>query len=97
MAATIALSSAGELDTAPLITYDVLTRAPITIFADETCRRAAERMAESVVGRVLVVSREDPRRLLGVITRSDLLKARARALEEESAREGFLGARRARG
>jgi len=82
---------AGEgLETGPLITYDVAKRRPITIHRRETCRAAAERMAEAGVGRLLVVSREDPKRLLGVITRSDLLKARARALEEESARERFI-------
>jgi len=73
-----------------LIAFDLLRRPPITIFEGESCRRAAERMAEARVGRLLVVSREQPKRLRGVITRSDLLKARARSLEEESGRERFI-------
>jgi CIC family chloride channel protein len=78
------------LETGPLITWDVAKRAPITIFPRESCRTAAERMAEANVGRLLVVSPDDPKQLLGLISRSDLLKARARALEEESARERFI-------
>jgi len=75
-----------ELETGPVITYDVTRRSPITIFPRESCRAAAERMAAANVGRLLGVSPDDPKRLLGLITRSDLLKAHARALEEESAR-----------
>jgi chloride channel protein, CIC family len=85
------------LETGPVITYDVAQRSPITILPRESCRTAAERMAAANVGRLLVVSREDPKRLLGLITRSDLLKARARALEEESARERFIAFGRASG
>jgi len=85
-----------EFDSGAVIAFDLLRRAPITIFEDESCRAAAERMAQSHVGRLLVVSREAPKRLRGVITRSDLLKARARAVEEESTRERFIRLGRAR-
>lgn len=79
-----------ELESGAVIAFDLIRRAPITIFEDEPCRAAAERMAQAHVGRLLVVSRKAPKRLVGVITRSDLLKARARAVEEESARERFI-------
>src|SRR5262249_32227988 len=88
------LGDEGGLETGPVITYDVARRSPITILPRESCRTAAERMASANVGRLLVVSRDDPKRLLGLITRSDLLKARARALEEESERERFIPLRR---
>jgi hypothetical protein len=34
---------------------------------------------------------DDPRRVIGIVTRSDLLKPRARLAEEEMRRERFLG------
>jgi hypothetical protein len=42
-----------------------------------------------------VVSTSDPRRVIGIVTRSDLLKPRARRVMDEIGRERFLG-RRAR-
>jgi H+/Cl- antiporter ClcA len=73
-----------------VIAYDLLHRDPVVAYPWESCRTAAERMAHSGVGRLPVVSPDDARRIVGIVTRSDLLKARARALEEESRRERFL-------
>jgi len=87
----IAARDAGhELESEAVIAFDLIRRPPITIFDDEPCRAAAERMAQSHVGRLLVVSRKAPKKLTGVITRSDLLKARARAVDEETSRERFI-------
>ncbi|MFO0968553.1 MAG: chloride channel protein [Gemmataceae bacterium] len=72
------------------ITYDILHRGAITVFPWESCRTAAERMAEAGVGRLPVVSAEDPKKVVGILTRSDLLKPRARQVEEEEQRERFL-------
>jgi CBS-domain-containing membrane protein len=47
-------------------------------------------MAATGVGRLLVISPDKPKELVGIITRSDLLKARARQVEEEMKRERFL-------
>jgi CBS-domain-containing membrane protein len=47
-------------------------------------------MAEEGIGRLPVVSRDKPHRLLGIVTRSDLLKPRARAADLESRREGMF-------
>jgi predicted transcriptional regulator len=58
----------------------------IVAYPKESCRVAAERMAQNGVGRLPVVLREDPRQIVGIITRSDLLKARLRAIEEETTR-----------
>ncbi len=77
-----------------IITFDLVARSPITITPDETCRTAAERMARTGVGRLMVVRPEQPRRVVGIVTRSDLLKPRARQADEEVVRERFLGGRR---
>ncbi|HEV2972631.1 MAG TPA: chloride channel protein [Pirellulales bacterium] len=76
-----------------IIAFDLVNRSPITISPEETCRTAAERMAQAGVGRLLVVRPQQPSRVIGVVTRSDLLKSRARHTEEEFVRERFLGAR----
>jgi H+/Cl- antiporter ClcA len=79
---------------APIITYDLLVGQPITAYPWESCRTVAERMAQAQVGRMLVVAPESPTKLLGVLTRSDLLTARAHLAEEEHRRERFLGVAR---
>ena len=68
---------------------DLVDRPPVTVQPWETCRAAAERMAEAGVGRLPVVSPDG--RLVGIVTRSDLLKPRARSVEEERLRERFFG------
>jgi H+/Cl- antiporter ClcA len=83
-------SGAARPALAPIITYDLIHREPITIFPWESCRTAAERMAENGVGRLPVVSPDDPSKVVGIVTRSDLLKARARVVEEEVRRERLI-------
>jgi H+/Cl- antiporter ClcA len=92
------IAAGRHADQAPLmdfvIAYDLLHREPVTAYPWESCRTAAERMAHAGVGRLPVVSPDDPRKVVGIVTRSDLLKARARLLEEESRRESFLSPRK---
>jgi len=57
----------------------------VAIFADNSLREAADQMVRENVGRLPVVSREDPRRLAGFITRSDLLRAHERRLAQSEA------------
>jgi H+/Cl- antiporter ClcA len=84
--------AAGPADAANLIiAYDLIHRPPITIFPWESCRTAAERMAAAGVGRLPVVDSDNPKRVIGMLTRSDLLKPRARVVEEEVVRERFFG------
>jgi CBS domain-containing protein len=73
-----------------VITYDLLGRSPVTAYPWESCRVAAERMAVAGVGRLVVVSPEAPTQVVGIITRSDLLKPRARLSEEELRRDRTL-------
>ena len=69
---------------------DLIKTEPITAFAEETCREAAERMATRGVGRLPVVSVDEPDKLIGIITRSDLLKPRLLHFEEEHKYERHL-------
>jgi CIC family chloride channel protein len=57
-------------------------RAPVVIFEDSSLREAADRMVTEGVGRLVVVSRSDPARATGILTRSDLLGAHRRRLDE---------------
>jgi CIC family chloride channel protein len=61
---------------------DLLHRPPAVIFTDSTLRAAADHMVREGVGRLPVVTPEDPSRVVGIITRSDLLTAHSRRLEE---------------
>ena len=70
---------------------DLIRTEPIVAFEEETCREAAERMATRGVGRLPVVSIDDPGKLIGIITRSDLLKPRLSHFEEEQKYERHLG------
>jgi H+/Cl- antiporter ClcA len=61
---------------------DLLTRTPIVVHEHHSLREAADHMVEQNVGRVLVVAADDPDRLIGILTRGDLLAAHARRLRE---------------
>jgi H+/Cl- antiporter ClcA len=78
-----------------IISYDLVMREPITAFPWESCRTAAERMAQNGIGRLVIVDHDDPSKPIGFLTRSDLLSARAHLLEEEHRRERFIGRNRA--
>src|SRR5271166_3956368 len=63
----------------------------ITAYPSESCRIAAERMAQMGVKQLPVVSPDDPNQLIGIVTVGDLLKAHQRLFEEEAKRERFYG------
>lgn len=60
----------------------LIKRQPIFIFDDQSLRAAADLMTSEGIGRVIVVSRKDPRIPCGIITRSDLLSAHQNRLNE---------------
>jgi len=62
----------------------------VTAFPDEPLRLVVNRMAETGLTRMPVVQRENPLELAGVISLTDLLRARTRNLEEERRRERVL-------
>jgi len=74
-----------------------LARKPVIAFADETLREVADRMVASGHGVLPVTGREDPQRLVGLVSQFDLLKAHERVLIEERHRERPLGPRRLAG
>jgi CBS domain-containing protein len=75
-------------DVTPL--RDLLRRPPVIAYEDATLRDAADHMVNHDIGRLPVLDRAT-RRVVGVITRSDLLKAHRRRLKEaHEAEEGLL-------
>jgi CBS domain-containing protein len=66
-----------------LLLREMVRRPPVVIPADSTLREAEDQMVRNDVGRLPVVTREAPHRVVGVITRSDLLRAHRRRLQEE--------------
>jgi len=63
---------------------------PVVAYPDEPLRVVVYRMAETGLTRFPVVERTNPHQLLGMITLSDLLKARVHNLEAEQRRERIL-------
>ncbi len=57
------------------LVHDVVRRAPAVVYGDSTLRDAADLMVTEGVGRLPVVERADPRRVVGILSRSDLLVA----------------------
>jgi len=62
---------------------ELVNRSPAVVFLDSTLREAADHMVRENVGRLPVVAREDPRKVVGFITRSDLLAAHGKRLAED--------------
>lgn len=60
---------------APL--QEIVTRTPVTATPEEVLHRARDRMFGEQVGRLVVVDAKDARRIVGILTRSDILKAEA--------------------
>ena len=61
---------------------ELLTRPPVAVTEDHSLREAADHMVAEGVGRLLVVSKDDPRKLVGFLTRGDILAAHGRRLRE---------------
>lgn len=80
-----------------LTARDLIAREPIVAYPHETCRQAAERMAAAGIGRLPVLSPDEPGKLIGILTRSDLLKPRLHHFEEERVVERHVGAWRRSG
>jgi CBS domain-containing protein len=55
----------------------LVQRAPVVVFTHNTLRDAADQMVRAGVGRLPVVDRLAPRKVIGMISRSDLLTAHA--------------------
>ncbi|WP_345797843.1 chloride channel protein [Castellaniella sp. MT123] len=63
---------------------DLIHRPPVVITPDHTLRQAADHMAIENVGRLLVVDADDPTRMLGILTRGDVIAAHTRRIRENA-------------
>jgi CIC family chloride channel protein len=66
----------------------LVRRAPVVVFSDNTLRDAADQMVRAGVGRLPVVDRQAPRKVIGMVSRSDLLSAHAGRLNAGKRRRG---------
>jgi H+/Cl- antiporter ClcA/CBS domain-containing protein len=69
---------------------DAGTRNLVVTYADELLHEAVMKMLHNNIGRLPVVSRDNPRLLLGYLGRASVMAARLRRLEEEHVREQGL-------
>ena len=69
---------------------DMVDGTPVVAWADEPLRLVVYRMAETGKTRFPVVSPDDPKKLVGMVSLYDLLRARTRTMEEERNRERVL-------
>jgi CBS domain-containing protein len=76
---------------------ELIRKPPAVVFEDSTLREAADHMVREDVGRLPVVKRDEPWKVVGILTRSDLLGAHRRRLEEAyQAEQGIGGGMRPR-
>jgi len=78
----------------------LLTRLPKFVHEDCTVRQAAEHMVRHGIGRLPVLTRARPHRIVGIVTRSDILSVFGRSLDEITREAPTLkipGLRRRRG
>jgi CBS domain-containing protein len=66
---------------------DAGSRRLIVAYEDDLIADAVERMLENDIGRLPVVDRANPERLVGYLGRSGILAARQRLMHEENVRE----------
>lgn len=69
---------------------DIGSRELVVTYPDELVRDAVAKMAQNDVGRLPVVSREDPHRVVGYLGRWSVIAARQRSIDEERVRERNL-------
>ena len=65
----------------------VIKRPAAIVFDNSSLRDVADHMASENVGRLPVVARDDPNRVIGIVTRSDVIAAHARRVNRERLRE----------
>ena len=66
---------------------DAASRDLIVTYPDESLHEAAVKMLRNNIGRLPVVDRNQPQRVLGYLGRSGIMAARLRRLDEEHVRE----------
>ncbi len=61
---------------------EIIKRPPAIVFEDNSLREAADHMVQEHVGRLPVVQRDQPHKVTGWLTRSDLLLAHGKRLDD---------------
>jgi len=69
---------------------ELANRDPVVAYAAEPLRVVVNRMAQTGLTRFPVVEQEDSRKLVGMVSLDDLLRARTRSVEDELHRERVL-------
>jgi CIC family chloride channel protein len=76
---------------------DAGSRHPVVAFPDELLAEASDKMLHNDIGRLPVVERSDPRKLVGYLGRRGVMAARLRRLHDEQVREpGWIGGQAAK-
>jgi CIC family chloride channel protein len=79
------LEAAGEQDPGAVTVGDICTREVLSAYPDESIGSALRRMSVRDVGRLPVVERQDSRRLAGILTRADVIRAYDMAAAQRTA------------
>ncbi|MEW5836118.1 MAG: chloride channel protein [Pseudomonadota bacterium] len=72
----------------------LVTRPPLAVREDHSLREAADHMVAADVGRLIVLAADGEMRMVGILTRSDLLAAHGQRLREARERSRHLRAKR---
>ena len=54
---------------------DAMSKSYIYVYSDDSIKKAIEILYSKGIGKLLVVSRKDSRKLEGVLTKTDIIKA----------------------
>jgi H+/Cl- antiporter ClcA/predicted transcriptional regulator len=65
----------------------LIKRPPVVIFDDNTLQEARDHMIEKRVGRLPVVTRSAPGKVIGILSRSDVLSSHRREIDESTITE----------
>lgn len=68
----------------------IVKRPPVVIFEDNSLRETIHKMVEEKVGRLVLVSRQAPLKVIGIISRSDILSAYEVPLIASKARKKMI-------
>ena len=60
---------------------DVVVRAPITVYPHQSAKVAMDVMHDNDIGRLAVVEKGNARKLIGIVTRSDVIRAYEREMK----------------
>ncbi len=69
---------------------DVIKKPLVVIFEENTLREAADMIAYYKVSRIPVVSRENNYKIIGLISREDIMKARRKNIEQEKLYKKYI-------